>query len=112
MFVDVGNKSIGLQALQAHLGMRPDQMLHVGDRFTVTGNDNQVPGPPPLPAAQECPPADCTSSCRAGAWLLLHSLGGESKRDGVLCRNAFIGCAPSIDFVSFVVHFFYGAIST
>jgi IMP and pyridine-specific 5'-nucleotidase len=44
VFVDVGNKSIGLQALQRHLGARPDQVLHVGDRFTITGNDNQVRG--------------------------------------------------------------------
>ena len=44
VFVDVGNKSIGLQALQRHLGARPDQVLHIGDRFTITGNDNQVRG--------------------------------------------------------------------
>ena len=44
VFVDVGNKSIGLQALQRHLGARPDQVLHVGDRFTITGNANQVRG--------------------------------------------------------------------
>ncbi len=44
VFVDVGNKSIGLQALQRYLGARPEQVLHVGDRFTITGNDNQVRG--------------------------------------------------------------------
>lgn len=48
VFVDVGNKSLGLQSLQKYLGFRPDQMLHVGDRFTVTGNDNQVRGCCPI----------------------------------------------------------------
>ena len=42
VFVDVGNKSLGLQALQRYLGARPEQVLHVGDRFTVTGNDGTV----------------------------------------------------------------------
>ena len=54
VFVDVGNKSLGLQALQRHLRMRPEEMLHVGDRFTNTGNDNQARRPLPLfpPAVQ------------------------------------------------------------
>ena len=44
VFVDVGNKSLGLQALQRYLGVAPNQVVHCGDRFTVTGNDNNVRG--------------------------------------------------------------------
>ncbi len=44
VFVDVGNKSLGLQALQQYIGAAASQVLHVGDRFTITGNDNQVRG--------------------------------------------------------------------
>lgn len=40
----VGNKAIGLQALQAYLGVVGGHTLHVGDRFTLTGNDTQVRG--------------------------------------------------------------------
>jgi IMP and pyridine-specific 5'-nucleotidase len=40
VFVDVGNKSLGLEALMAHLGFAPPQVLHVGDRFTASGNDS------------------------------------------------------------------------
>jgi IMP and pyridine-specific 5'-nucleotidase len=40
VFVDVGNKSLGLEALMAHLGLQPAQVLHVGDRFTESGNDS------------------------------------------------------------------------
>ena len=42
MFVDVGNKHIGLQALMKHLKVKGSQTLHVGDRFTLTGNDSKV----------------------------------------------------------------------
>ena len=40
VFVDVGNKSLGLDALKAYLGLSPSQVLHVGDRFTASGNDS------------------------------------------------------------------------
>jgi len=40
VFVDVGNKSIGLYAMQKYLGVRPYQSVHTGDRFTVSGNDS------------------------------------------------------------------------
>lgn len=40
VFVDVGNKSLGLEALMQYLGLRPAQTLHVGDRFTDSGNDS------------------------------------------------------------------------
>jgi len=40
VFVDVGNKSLGLEALMNHLGCSPAQALHVGDRFTDSGNDS------------------------------------------------------------------------
>ncbi|CAK0783513.1 hypothetical protein CVIRNUC_006712 [Coccomyxa viridis] len=39
VFVDVGNKSFGLEALMKHLGHTPSEALHVGDRFTASGND-------------------------------------------------------------------------
>ena len=40
VFVDVGNKSLGLEALMNHLKCLPEQVLHVGDRFTDSGNDS------------------------------------------------------------------------
>ncbi|GBF99935.1 IMP-specific 5-nucleotidase, partial [Raphidocelis subcapitata] len=39
VFVDIGNKSIGLDALMRHLGLTPPEVMHVGDRFTDSGND-------------------------------------------------------------------------
>lgn len=39
VFVDVGNKSVGLRALMKYLGTRCCETLHVGDRFTMSGND-------------------------------------------------------------------------
>lgn len=40
VFVDVGNKSLGLEALMSYLGVTPPEALHVGDRFTQSGNDS------------------------------------------------------------------------
>ena len=42
VFVDVGNKNIGLTTLMNYLGFDGAQTLHVGDRFTSTGNDSRV----------------------------------------------------------------------
>jgi IMP and pyridine-specific 5'-nucleotidase len=42
VFVDVGNKNIGLTTLMNYLGYSGSQTLHVGDRFTSTGNDSRV----------------------------------------------------------------------
>jgi len=39
VFVDIGNKSLGLEALMLYTGAQPDETLHVGDRFTLSGND-------------------------------------------------------------------------
>ena len=39
VWIDVGNKLIGVQALQGYLTSKPDQTLHVGDQFLSTGND-------------------------------------------------------------------------
>jgi len=39
VFVDVGSKSLGITALQGLLGVSSPHTLHVGDRFTSTGND-------------------------------------------------------------------------
>jgi len=38
-WVDVGNKCIGVEAMQAFLGVLPQRSLHVGDQFLRTGND-------------------------------------------------------------------------
>lgn len=40
VFVDIGNKSLGLEALMNYTGAMPHSSLHVGDRFTASGNDN------------------------------------------------------------------------
>ncbi|KIY93043.1 IMP-specific 5'-nucleotidase 1 [Monoraphidium neglectum] len=39
VFVDIGNKCIGLDALMRYLGAAPPEVMHVGDRFTDSGND-------------------------------------------------------------------------
>ncbi|GIL80770.1 hypothetical protein Vretimale_9127 [Volvox reticuliferus] len=39
VFVDVGNKLLGLEALMKYLRVTPPEVLHVGDRFTDSGND-------------------------------------------------------------------------
>ena len=39
VWVDVGNKLIGVHVLQHHLGTLPETTLHVGDQFLSTGND-------------------------------------------------------------------------
>ena len=41
VFIDIGNKRVGVQALQQYLGdgLEPSQCLHVGDQFLNTGND-------------------------------------------------------------------------
>ncbi|CAI2163008.1 14539_t:CDS:10 [Funneliformis geosporum] len=39
VWVDIGNKLIGVQLLQDFLGAKPHETLHVGDQFLSTGND-------------------------------------------------------------------------
>ncbi|ORX91198.1 IMP-specific 5-nucleotidase [Basidiobolus meristosporus CBS 931.73] len=39
VWVDIGNKLIGVQVLQHFLGAAPSETLHVGDQFLSTGND-------------------------------------------------------------------------
>ncbi|KAI8918418.1 IMP-specific 5-nucleotidase [Powellomyces hirtus] len=39
VWVDIGNKLIGVQMLQGFLGTKGDETLHVGDQFLSTGND-------------------------------------------------------------------------
>ncbi|KAF9428195.1 IMP 5'-nucleotidase [Podila epigama] len=39
VFVDIGNKLIGVQVLQKYLGAAPAATVHVGDQFLSTGND-------------------------------------------------------------------------
>jgi IMP and pyridine-specific 5'-nucleotidase len=36
-FVDIGNKALGIKALQSITGATPKQTVHCGDRFTKTG---------------------------------------------------------------------------
>jgi hypothetical protein len=38
-WVDVGNKRVGVQVLQAYLGVDVTESLHIGDQFLNTGND-------------------------------------------------------------------------
>jgi IMP and pyridine-specific 5'-nucleotidase len=38
-WVDVGHKSIGVQSLMNHLSLLPQEVLHVGDQMSKTGND-------------------------------------------------------------------------
>ena len=39
VWVDIGNKRVGVEALQRHLGIRACDTLHVGDQFSDLGND-------------------------------------------------------------------------
>ncbi|KAI9207678.1 IMP-specific 5-nucleotidase [Polychytrium aggregatum] len=39
MWVDIGNKLIGVQILQQYLGTHGHETLHLGDQFLSTGND-------------------------------------------------------------------------
>lgn len=39
VWVDVGNKKVGVQVLGAYLGVNPSDTLHIGDQFLNTGND-------------------------------------------------------------------------
>ncbi|CAG8561665.1 5759_t:CDS:10 [Funneliformis caledonium] len=39
VWVDIGNKLIGVHILQEFLGAKPHETLHVGDQFLSTGND-------------------------------------------------------------------------
>lgn len=38
-WIDIGNKSVGIQCLQAYFSFEPHNCLHVGDQFTLIGND-------------------------------------------------------------------------
>ena len=40
VFVDCGNKSLGLEAVMSYFGCGPTEVLHIGDRFTDSGNDS------------------------------------------------------------------------
>mmetsp|Transcript_3837 Transcript_3837/g.7361 ORF Transcript_3837/g.7361 Transcript_3837/m.7361 type:complete len:305 (-) Transcript_3837:485-1399(-) len=39
VWIDIGNKLIGVKALQGYLRCQPHETLHVGDQFLSTGND-------------------------------------------------------------------------
>lgn len=38
-WIDIGNKKVGVECLQAFLNIPPNQCIHVGDQFLTTGND-------------------------------------------------------------------------
>ena len=40
VFVDIGDNSHGLESLMRYVGCRSGETLHVGDRFTLSGNDS------------------------------------------------------------------------
>jgi len=42
VFVDVGNKALGVRTLQSLLGVAQTATVHLGDRFTRTGNDERT----------------------------------------------------------------------
>jgi len=39
VWLDVGNKRVGVQVLQSYLGIASTETLHIGDQFLNTGND-------------------------------------------------------------------------
>ena len=39
MWIDVGNKAVGVEVMQAFLRVPPEGSLHVGDQFLSVGND-------------------------------------------------------------------------
>ena len=39
VWLDVGNKRVGVQILQSYLGIKSTETLHIGDQFLNTGND-------------------------------------------------------------------------
>jgi IMP and pyridine-specific 5'-nucleotidase len=47
-WVDVGDKSVGVAALQAWLGIACHETIHVGDQFLNVGNDIKVGSRIPL----------------------------------------------------------------
>jgi len=44
VWVDVGNKRVGVHMLTAYLGIPPEEVIHVGDQFLNTGNDYAARG--------------------------------------------------------------------
>lgn len=38
-WVDIGHKSIAVQSLLQRFGLKPTEVLHVGDQMSRTGND-------------------------------------------------------------------------
>jgi IMP and pyridine-specific 5'-nucleotidase len=39
VFIDIGNKRVGVRGLQEFFNFKPEECLHVGDQFLNTGND-------------------------------------------------------------------------
>jgi IMP and pyridine-specific 5'-nucleotidase len=39
VWVDVGNKRVGVEILASYMGVDPVDILHIGDQFLNTGND-------------------------------------------------------------------------
>jgi IMP and pyridine-specific 5'-nucleotidase len=73
-WIDVGNKCIGVEAMQAYLGVTKSRSLHVGDQFLKTGNDV---------AARACSPCIWITSpveTLKVLEILLGLMGLDSKR--------------------------------
>ncbi len=64
-WVDVGDKSVGVAALQTWLGVEPSETIHVGDQFLNVGND--------IKARERCPCLWITSP-RETEKMLVHVL--------------------------------------
>ena len=73
VWVDVGNKRVGVSALQAYLGLTPEETLHVGDQFLNTGNDF---------AARSCSPCAWITSPDETTYILKKML--EFASDGAI----------------------------
>jgi len=47
VWIDVGNKAVGVEVMQAFLHIPPESSLHVGDQFLSVGNDYAARGSTP-----------------------------------------------------------------
>ena len=75
VWVDVGNKRVGVSVLQAFCGVSPTETLHIGDQFLNTGNDF---------AARDCCPCIWITSPTETEYILRKILlfGGRPLSDG------------------------------
>jgi IMP and pyridine-specific 5'-nucleotidase len=89
VWVDVGNKRVGVQILQSYLGVPAEETLHIGDQFLNTGND--------YAARQTCPcvwitsPDETTyilkSILRLAGIVPTQHMKDDDSGDGLLVEN-------------------------